>query len=50
MIRPTGYYANPKISESALSIYWASVPEDFLPEKEKWELFKMTIRLTYENY
>jgi len=40
LIRTTYYYADPKIIENALAVYWAALPNTKLIEKENWDLFK----------
>jgi len=40
LIKSTYYYADPKIIENALAVYWTALPNTKLIEKENWDLFK----------
>lgn len=40
LITTAGYYADPKIIEGALSVYWSAIPDNQLIDNSNWELFK----------
>ncbi len=40
LIKSTYYYADPKIIENALAVYWTALPNTKLIEKENWDMFK----------
>jgi len=40
LINTVGYYADPKITEKALSAYWASIPEKEILEMDNWKMWK----------
>ncbi len=40
MINTISYYADSKITEKALSAYWAALPDNQLIERESWNMFK----------
>ncbi len=40
LIKTIAYYADPKITEKALSAYWSSIPENQIIEKDNWDMWK----------